>query len=88
MLIESMKSPNGNTVPNQFILLIDNIQYFQSYKSMIARKNLTTGTVTLDTIYWDYSRTTSKYLSLFLNEPIKDIRSKVKQGTYQLVNLN
>lgn len=61
-----MLSPKGNKVANQFILEFGNYTAFQSYSTLIAvydREN--------DTLYQDenfYSRTTSKYLNMFINE--------------------
>lgn len=90
-----MTSPKGNPVPNQFIIDADDSTIFQSYKSTIAVKPKSftldeskQDTVLLDERYWNYSKTTSKYLSKFLNESLKDMRTKIKQGIYQLVNLN
>ena len=40
MKIRNMESSRGNMVPNQFVLEMDNGDtYFQSYKSMIAKKD-------------------------------------------------
>ena len=36
MRVENMRSPNGNQVPNQFIIWTDKGKYFQSYNSIIA----------------------------------------------------
>ena len=66
MKIENMKSTKGNKVANQFIIEFGNYTAFQSYSTLIAvydHKN--------DTLYQDenfYSRTTSKYLNMFINE--------------------
>lgn len=66
MKIENMKSNKGNKVANQFILEFGNYTAFQSYTTLIAvydNKN--------DTLYQDenfYSRTTSKYLNIFIRE--------------------
>lgn len=66
MKIENMTSPLGNKVANQFKLYYNNFVAFQSYNTLIAvydREN--------DTLYKDenfYSRTTSKYLNMFVNE--------------------
>lgn len=66
MKIENMKSNRGNKVANQFILEFGNYTALQSYSILIAvydHKN--------DTLYQDenfYSRTTSKYLNMFINE--------------------
>lgn len=65
MKIENMTSNKGNKVANQFIIAYGNFIAFQSYSTLIAvydSKN--------DTLYQDenfYSRTTSKYLNIFIN---------------------
>ena len=66
--VENMKSSKGNLVPNQFIITTKDSIYFQSYKTLIARINKKTNKIYLDTNYWDYSRTTSKYLYQFIQE--------------------
>lgn len=66
MKVTNMKSTKGNKVANQFKLYYNNYVAFQSYSTLIAvydHKN--------DTMYTDkdfYSRTTSKYLNMFINE--------------------
>ena len=86
--VYNMKSPNGNNVPNQFEIYTDEGCYFQSYRSIIAFKPCN-GKVQLDETYWDYSRTTSKYLNLFLRvSSKKEIEQKIKAGEYELANLN
>ncbi len=93
MKVSNMQSRKGNDVPNQFEM-IDNfgVKYFQSYKSIIAKiEHLREGLgtrITLDEYYWNYSRTTSKYLSMFLNECTGDIKKKIEDGVYLLANLN
>lgn len=84
--VKNMQSKNGNDVPNQFIIETEQGVYFQSYNSIIA---LNTGNVVyLDKNYWDYSRTTSKYRSLFLNETTQETRRKIENGMYILTDLN
>lgn len=83
----NMLSGRGNRVPNQFIVVAEGVSYFQSYKSVIAALE-DGGAVTLDSTYWDYSRTTSKYLGQFLGEPMAEVRKKVKSGEYKLEDLN
>ena len=63
---------------------------FQSYDSTIVviLSNGYTQEVILDNYYWNYSRTTSRYRNIFLNETSKQIESKIKQGIYKLVKLN
>lgn len=79
-------------VVNQFVITDTKraMTYFQSYKSMIASvwSDGVTKEVELDMQYWNYSRTTSKYLAIFLRESTKEIKEKVKNGTYKLVDLN
>jgi len=87
MNVTNMKSPRGNKVPNQFIITTKDGTYFQSYQSIIALiKN--DGSIVLDDYYWDYSRTTGKYLREFLKEGIAETRQKIASGEYQLTDLN
>ena len=83
-----MKSRNGNVVPNQFRIVANNGVYFQSYNSVIAFRPYN-GKIQLDETYWDYSRTTSKYLNQFLRvSGKKEVEQKIKAGEYELANLN
>lgn len=91
MKIQNMTSNKGNKIANQFIITNDNEEYFQSYKSIIAKKVLMNNQffmVYLDKTYWDYSVTTGKYRNIFLNETKKETEKKIKNGTYILTNLN
>ena len=87
-----MTSNNGNKIANQFIIEDDfNTVYFQSYNSMIAKKTWNDKgekRVFLDSNYWDYSVTTSKYRNIFLNESKKETQKKIDNGIYILTNLN
>ena len=94
--VENMTSDRGNKIANQFIIseYDDNgdllRQTFQSYDSTIAIREGYAGQVTLDKYYWYYSKTTLKYLKLFLNigdskaQMIKDIEA----GKYLTSSLN
>lgn len=53
---------------NQFINESEDKVTFQSYDKVIALYDKKSNTLTLDTCYRDYSRTTSKYLYRFINE--------------------
>ena len=91
MKTENMTSTNGNKVANQFIITDDKTnEYFQSYRSMIVKKDYEGETVQvfLDQKYWNYSNTTGKYRNIFLNENITETRKKIKSGEYKLVDLN
>ena len=89
MYVSNMISPHGNDVPNQFVITNDNSDaYFQSYKSIIARRINATDKIELDVKFWNYSVTTSKYLAMFLGVPNKEVKKKVASGEYPLVDLN
>jgi hypothetical protein len=84
---------NGKDISNQFIICTDNEEYFQSYKTIIAKKVYTDNDILhkifLDEDHWDYSKTTSKYRNLFLGDSnTAEARTKIKDGTYILTDLN
>jgi hypothetical protein len=86
MKIKNLTSPRGNEVPNQFQIETPNAIYLQSYDSIIAKKE--GGNTYLDERYWNYSRTTSKYRSLFLGESTKETQNKINNSVYILTDLN
>jgi len=86
MKVENMTSTRGNKVPNQFIITDNGTEYFQSYRSIIAKRS--EGKIYLDDYYWDYSTTTGKYRNEFLGEGIAETRKKIASGEYILTNLN
>jgi hypothetical protein len=98
MKARNITSKNGNKIANQFIItdnhkMGNKIEYFQSYNSIIVKRiydNIGAHVVEtfLDSYYWDYSTTTSKYRNIFLNEKKKDTEKKIKEGIYILTNLN
>ena len=91
MKVQNITSNNGNKIANQFVITDDKQnEYFQSYNSMIVKKDYESDQVKiyLDQKYWNYSNTTGKYRNIFLNETIKDTRAKIKNGTYILTDLN
>ena len=73
---------------NQFEIITPKGTYFQSYNSIIAFKPNDSRRIQLDSYYWNYSRTTSKYRNQFLNEYIADTRAKIESKEYLLTNLN
>jgi hypothetical protein len=81
--VQNMTSGNGNIIANQFIITTDTTVYFQSYESIIAKKE--NGNVTLYKD-WDYSNTTGKYRNLFLGETKVETLKKIKSGEYTLIN--
>ena len=94
MKVENITSNNGNKIKNQFIITDDRgNEYFQSYNSIIVKKDFDVigeGEVKtyLDQKYWNYSNTTGKYRNIFLGETIKDTKAKIKSGEYILTDLN
>jgi len=85
MFVENLTSTRGTTVPNQFVIhLDDGTILFQSYRSIIVRKK--NGKITLGT-NWDYSQTTGKYRNMFLQETKKETERKIKQGIYTVEEL-
>ena len=101
----NMKSNNGNIVPNQ-IIIEDKKRHeyiFQSYGTTIAKvikshrligKSHFDKFIILDKDYWDYSRTTLKYLNKFLTQyknhttNTKEIRKLIKNDVVELLDLN
>lgn len=100
--VSNMTSPQGNKVANQFIItekggIMGNFvrrETFQSYDSIIAVRTIwgdDNGNkidIQLDSYYWDYSATTSKYRSQFLGESTQETKDKIDSGEYKTVNLN
>lgn len=94
--VENMQSNRGNLVPNQFIITTKDSIYFQSYKTIIAQVSKKNQKIYLDSNFWDYSRTTSKYLYSFLGDFYryglnkKEIEklSKEKDSIIKFKNLN
>ena len=90
MKVNNMTSQKGNLVPNQFIVHTPEATFFQSYDSLIVKTTFEDGerVVYLDEYYWNYSRTTAKYRSMFLGENTGKTRKKIEQGIYKLTDLN
>ena len=87
MKVSNMISNSGNKIANQFEILTDTARFFQSYNSIIAKVDYDNN-ITLDSHYWDYSRTTSRYRNIFLNMSTNDIKKDIKLGKIRLDNLN
>lgn len=97
MKVSNMIGRSGRPVANQFIIndydyeSERNVSYFQSYDSIIAKIiYYPTKMVILDQTFWDYSRTTLKYLGCFLAGHMTkaEIQAKIDSGEYKLANLN
>ena len=71
--VNNMTSDKGNMIANQFEIWGNDFVIFQSYSSMICKVGNDTITFGGD---WDYSRTTSKYLYIFLRDRGLDVSNK------------
>ena len=85
--VRNLISKSGREIPNQFEIRVGGCKYFQSYDSIIVKID-ESNQVYLDSYYWNYSNTTSKYRNQFLYEDTATIKSKIKSGEYILTNLN
>jgi len=88
MEVSNMLSSRGNTVPNQFIIIDGdrNTTWFQSYKTMIAKKH--DGQLFMDRDAWDYSVTTARYRNLFTGLTTSETKAGIDSGEIKLVDLN
>ena len=85
MKITQMVSPTtGKPVPNQYTIRVGRYEFFQSYNTVIARRDVYSGEVVLADM-WNYSRTTSKYRNEFLRETTAQTKSKIARGEYTVV---
>ena len=87
MRVNNLTSKNGNSVINQFEIYHNNNVFFQSYNTIIAKIDKKGKTI-LDTYALEYSRTTSKYLYMFLGYDRKEILKRIKDKSIILKNLN
>ena len=69
-------------VKNQFVISDNGNTYFQSYNSIIVKRDIN-NKITLGND-WDYSKTTSKYRNMFLNETTKETEKKIASGIYKI----
>ena len=86
--VNNITSSKGNSIANQFEIRTKKGLYYQSYDSVIAFIPDDNSKTQLDENFWDYSKTTSKYRNLFLGENKKETEQKIKEGVYELTNLN
>ena len=86
--VENFKSNrSGLPIANQFRITLQNgIEVFQSYNSIICVK--ANGETYLDQNRWNYSRTTSRYRNIFLNESTVETVKKIGLGAYGMADLN
>lgn len=94
MKIENIVNSNGNKVANQFVIRNDreNSLIFQSYNSVVCEVFMNGGLGFKKVVHfgknWDYSKTTGKYLHIFLKNYAhiselttkKDIQEAIDRG--------
>jgi hypothetical protein len=68
---------------NQFIIRTDNEVFFQSYDKVVLKIDIK-GNVYL-THFWNYSKTTSKFVTKVLGLSSKDIKKRLDLNVYTLV---
>jgi hypothetical protein len=86
--VRNMTGRTGREVANQFEIRTDKGTYFQSYRTMIVFIPYGDGKTQLDKNSWDASMTTGKYRNQFLGETKAETERKIKDGTYELTDLN
>lgn len=84
--VEPMKGNTGNAVANQYIINNNGRVSFQSYDSIIA--TIIDGEIFLDSMFWNYSRTTSKYLNKFLEMSGAEVKKAINKGSILFADLN
>lgn len=78
---------SGRAVANQFVIYEPNKVTFQSYNTRICV--IEGNNVSLSYNMWDYSRTTLKYLTMFLRQngwqikSKKDVEKMIANGTFK-----
>ena len=92
LAVQNMKGKNGRKIPNQFEIFVTDddgnvVKVFQSYSTTIAKIH-NGKRIVLDKEKWNYSRTTSKYRNIFLNETTRETEAKIASGEYELADLN
>ena len=75
-----------NLGANHQIIENDKSIFLASYGTIICK--VEEEKIYLDSKFWNYSSTTSKYRNKFLKEDTITTETKLKQGIYFLTNLN
>ena len=96
MIINNMKSNKGRTIPNQYVIRLDNCDVFQSYETVIAIRDYNyikyggdaNTKIYLNKDYYDYSKTTSRYRNKYLGLTTKETEQKIKAKEFVLINHN
>jgi hypothetical protein len=79
---------------NQFVISGYGFTCFQSYETLIAIYDEDNSTLYLNATMWDYSKTTSKHLKIFINEytnllinDTKELRKLIKKHKVLTFNI-
>lgn len=88
MKVKNLEGNSGRAVPNQFVIKDDNKKIFQSYDSVIVEVKWHSDFCEVNIGYdWDYSRTTTEYLKIFLmdevglnDEEVEQIKKELRKG--------
>ena len=88
MKVKNLVGKNGRTVANQFVIKDGKKIVFQSYDSMIAEVEWCSEYCEVNIGHdWDYSRTTTKYLKVFLineigltDEEVETIKKQLRKS--------
>lgn len=92
--VKRMIGHSGSPVRNHWLIDVGHGVALQSYGSIIALKftkrygKFDKDDVLLDHYTWNYSATTARYRTLFLDENIDETRKKIVSGKYSLEALN
>lgn len=84
MKIQNLISSNGNKIANQFSVNHNGIRYFQSYDSVCAKYSDNILTLGCD---WDYSRTTLKYLYIWMEDNAYSVWSIISNSSNKRASL-
>jgi len=76
---------NGRPQNNHIVISTsDGNHYLVSYGKVVASKGV--DGVRLSSRYWDYSRTTTKFVVRFLGcENAREVKANIRSGRYQVV---
>lgn len=88
MKVRNLVGNSGRAIPNQFVIRDGEKIVFQSYDSTIVKCEYNgTGCDVIIGRDWDYSRTTTKYLKIFLmneigltDEEVETIKKQLRKG--------
>lgn len=78
MKVKNLEGIRGKAIVNQFVIDEGRTTWFQSYDSIIVEINREDEKITVG-CDWDYSRTTTKYLKIFLEQELGPFSDEVEE---------